>query len=161
MESILKLWLSYVLFLLSCFSAYCHCEGNITLQSNLNFTSRSHACIGETIFFTCSGGEGDELEWNVANTQLILPSTQESFDAEFSNSVTAYIFLAESLPNTTFRRFTSNALFEVSAGTTPNFDVSCEVLPSAGTAPMTLGVSGELLHILKVYSCGVVTTLYS
>lgn len=124
----------------------CHCEENITLQSNLNFTGRSHACIGETIFFTCSGGEGPELVWNVANTPFVLFGTDRSFDGDFSNNVTVYIFFAESVPNTTFYRFTSNALFEVSAGTTSNFDVSCEVSPSAFVM-LTLGVSGELLYI--------------
>ena len=62
-------------------------------SSNLNFTGRSHACIGETFFFNCSGGEGPELVWNVANTQFILPmqvATVESFDGDFSNNVTMY-----------------------------------------------------------------------
>ena len=84
--------------------------------------------------------------WNVANTPFVLSGTDRSFDANFSNNATVYIFLAESVPNTAFYQFTSNALFEVSAGTTSNFDVSCEVSPSA-FAMLTLGVSGELLYI--------------
>ena len=110
------------------------------LESNLNSTHRNYACSGEDVVFTCSGGIGPELDWDIDGRPFHFDSTSDLPEAQFSNNITAVLIRRDPTANDSqLFRFISKAVQTVSGGKT-SINVSCTVQEPA--ARIILGISG-------------------
>ena len=78
------------------------CESGIDLT--LSSTNHIHTCLNETPVITCSGGIGEELEWNYNGNQFLFRNNSAELpDARLTTPVTVYVINRTKESNKTYR----------------------------------------------------------